>query len=87
MKKNNGKNRRNNNCQKCSPRPLPVPRVIEAHFIAEDVIQVPRMEYNRLVGTDYAMDILRNVLETQKYPPTETLRAIAGVVLLEDKHE
>ena len=89
MKNRNNKNYRNNgnNFRKGSLRQLPIPQMTEIHVIGEDYIKVPREEYKRLIASDYGMDIFRGLLATKKYPDGDMLRAIAGVVLLEDKHE
>ena len=87
MKKYNNKNSRNSGNNFRKPRNLPVPRVTEIHVIDQEPIKVPRLEYNRLIAVESAMDIMRTILATKKYPDGDMLRAIAGVALLEDKHE
>ena len=56
---------------------------MEIHVIDNDVIKVPRMEYNRLIGVDYTMDIIRDVLAKRKYADSDMLRAIVGVECME----
>lgn len=82
MKKCNNRNYRNN-----FQKRQPAPQVTEIHVIDQEAIKVPRLEYNRMIAEESAMDIMRTILATKKYPDGDMLRAIAGVALLEDKHE
>lgn len=82
MKKCNNRNYRNN-----FQKRQPAPQVTEIHVIGQDYIKVHPVQYNRLIAVECAMDIMRTILATEKYPSGDMLRAIAGVALLEDKHE